>query len=301
MGNSTERVGVLSHAISKPNLKPGDHIYCYRCLSLYRHHGIYTGDPLCEVIHFTGGRDKTKSQAKVIQSTLQEFCDGDQLCLVAYNHPFPMRLYKRSDSCHKVQSESAKVVIKRATEILRGQKRWDDYNLIKNNCEHFAVYCKTGERYSSQGIGRTQSFMLRILTKIHAVHSSIASTSIPPAAQPSTSDGTTPQTGPTPTCTIPNYSANRPHPHVHHPKLLSKQAPPPRAPSQTPVLKRKNFFRATKYTISLYLMFHIPSRLSFHFCIIVFVSKHFTEIFCLQTFDNLKNAQSCCMPLQYRN
>ena len=41
--DSAERVGLLSHAISKEDLNREDHIYCNRTLAAYRHHGIYVG------------------------------------------------------------------------------------------------------------------------------------------------------------------------------------------------------------------------------------------------------------------
>ena len=50
--DSGSRVGFVSHAIDEKDLKPGDHIYCHRIG--YSHHGIYIGEPDCEVIHFSG-------------------------------------------------------------------------------------------------------------------------------------------------------------------------------------------------------------------------------------------------------
>ena len=29
-------------------------------------------------------------------------------------------------------------------------KKWPEYSLLWNNCEHFATYCKTGKEYSTQ-------------------------------------------------------------------------------------------------------------------------------------------------------
>lgn len=41
-------------------------------------------------------------------------------------------------------------VVETATSLLNGQTRWDEFNLISNNCEHFATYCKTGVAKSKQ-------------------------------------------------------------------------------------------------------------------------------------------------------
>ncbi len=41
--NVQERVKFTSHLIQREDLKPGDHIYVYRKLGIYAHHGIYAG------------------------------------------------------------------------------------------------------------------------------------------------------------------------------------------------------------------------------------------------------------------
>ncbi|KAK9950582.1 hypothetical protein M0R45_006066 [Rubus argutus] len=44
-------MGLLSNKIDREKLKPGDHIYSWRNVYLYAHHGIYVGEG--KVIHFT--------------------------------------------------------------------------------------------------------------------------------------------------------------------------------------------------------------------------------------------------------
>lgn len=85
--DSSKRAGLIIHSVYKSDLKPGDHIYCYRALFAYSHHGIYIGERDCEVIHFAGrtGETKSKSTAGIRKCTLAEFLDGDQLRLVAYD------------------------------------------------------------------------------------------------------------------------------------------------------------------------------------------------------------------------
>ncbi|GMN66542.1 hypothetical protein TIFTF001_035611, partial [Ficus carica] len=34
--------------------------------------------------------------------------------------------------------------------MLHSAEGFDEYNLLRNNCESFAVYCKTGKRLSLQ-------------------------------------------------------------------------------------------------------------------------------------------------------
>lgn len=97
------------------------------------------------------------SEAQVTKCTLEEFCGGDQLRLVAYNQSILLALLKRGDTCHIIESDIPKKVIERAEYYLNNPHLWKEYHLLFNNCETFAVYCKTGEKYSSQGVGFIQA------------------------------------------------------------------------------------------------------------------------------------------------
>ena len=69
--DDSSRVGIMSHAVKKQDLKPGDHIYCHRGI-FYNHHGIYIGEPGCEVIHFCAG-DKHSSSGASSRTPLGSF------------------------------------------------------------------------------------------------------------------------------------------------------------------------------------------------------------------------------------
>lgn len=116
--DSCQRAGILFHDVSRSVLKPGDHIYCYRALGLYSHHGIYINKPGCEVIHFSGGQTSSKSSACIRACTLSEFLDGAQLRLVSYDEPFLLKLIKKSVSSHCLESDPAQTVIRRAEHLL---------------------------------------------------------------------------------------------------------------------------------------------------------------------------------------
>ena len=81
--DSLARVGYIFHYISEKDLKPGDHIYCYRLGLAYTHHGIYIGERGCEVIHVvdrtvTSNDSSFKSLAKLSNST-QKYKDEKTL------------------------------------------------------------------------------------------------------------------------------------------------------------------------------------------------------------------------------
>lgn len=109
----------------------GDHIYILREKNIltyqhpYQHHGIDCGDGY--VIHFSRTRN-------IVRDTMSYFMSKSKDGIVyTYNH--------RPEEC-----DSPSVVIHRAKSRLgKG-----GYNLVSNNCEHFASWCKTGHKKSKQ-------------------------------------------------------------------------------------------------------------------------------------------------------
>lgn len=115
--------------------KIGDHIRVKRLDGLYAHHGIYVSDD--EAIHFTGKEDDSIldwSKPEVISSDLQEFLKGGVLEIKEYSDEEFKDLY------------SPEQIVTYARACL-GDK---GYNLIFNNCEHFANVCTLGRFRSNQ-------------------------------------------------------------------------------------------------------------------------------------------------------
>ncbi|XP_059649690.1 protein LEAD-SENSITIVE 1-like [Cornus florida] len=148
-----------SKKISREELKAGDHIYSWRRsgLHLYAHHGIYAGEGM--VIHFTqaaGGVSVSSAWSAaptysrcpicgyhsglngVISSCIDCFLSGDELFLYEYG----VSRARRGISTCKV-SDPPEIVLDRAESIRRNG--FPGYNILINNCENFAIYCKTGE------------------------------------------------------------------------------------------------------------------------------------------------------------
>ena len=110
----------------------GDHIYVVRALG-YTHHGIDCGDDT--VIHFTGEPGK-KVDASVARTSIADFALDSIVHLREYS--------SRADDS---------VVVSRAESKLGSR----EYNLVTNNCEHFANWCCTG-RTASQQVRLVTSF-----------------------------------------------------------------------------------------------------------------------------------------------
>lgn len=113
----------------------GDHIRVQRMNGVYAHHGIYVSDE--EVIHFTGKDDDSIldwSKPEVIQTDLAYFLKGGTLEVKEYTDEEFADLY------------SPEQIVTYARACL-GDK---GYNLIFNNCEHFANVCTLGRFRSHQ-------------------------------------------------------------------------------------------------------------------------------------------------------
>ena len=93
------------------------------------HHEIYSDG---KVYHVT---EDGKSQATISLDYLVKFIAGNLLTFV---------LQYPKNGCF-----SPKEVIARARQIFK-TKKWPADSLIWDNCEHFATFCKTGEKYSIQ-------------------------------------------------------------------------------------------------------------------------------------------------------
>lgn len=105
----------------------GDRIYVYRNLwsldGLYKHHGIDCGDGT--VIHYR------KPSETIERTSLETFARGNPIYVAQYGDGF---------------GYIPDIVVERAKSRLGERK----YNLLFNNCEHFASWCKTGVSKSEQ-------------------------------------------------------------------------------------------------------------------------------------------------------
>ncbi|KAJ4844689.1 hypothetical protein Tsubulata_020664, partial [Turnera subulata] len=158
-------MGVLSNKIERDALKPGDHIYSWRQAYIYAHHGkvihftrgagheIGTGTVLDRFIfsasssqHSSNPCPKCGDQSRldgVISSCLDCFLWGGDLYLFEYGvSPVVFLAKPRGGTSTLATSDLPEDVLYRASFLL--EKGFGGYNIFKNNCEDFAIYCKTG-------------------------------------------------------------------------------------------------------------------------------------------------------------
>jgi hypothetical protein len=132
-------------------------------MGLYEHYAIYIGNG--EVIHYAGDDKEISPQnARVCKADLSKFINGDDdsWFVVYFGGKFPVKIrnqtkfmsntsvdcfgvgaFKKKDDI-KIYSDEE--TVERAFSRL-GEKK---YNLVINNCEHFAMWCKTGVSVSYQ-------------------------------------------------------------------------------------------------------------------------------------------------------
>ncbi|KAL8196302.1 hypothetical protein R6Q57_025302 [Mikania cordata] len=175
-------MGYLSHHVRPDQIKPGDHIYTWRTAFTYSHHGIYVGEnkvihftapetgsgwnfssgfpssclnsvdsglslpngPSCDHVScldtYTCGFQHSGSG--VIISCLNCFIGSGSLYLYQYNVNKFVHLSKlRGGTCTMAPSDPPEDVINRAIYLWRNG--FGKYNVVRNNCEDFALYCKT--------------------------------------------------------------------------------------------------------------------------------------------------------------
>ena len=107
----------------------GDHVYVERAFGLYAHHGIDCGDG--SVIHFQG---PDPFRARIVRSDLETFRAGSEI-----------RVHRDAANGESPAAEADAIVARAERRLGEG-----GYDLVFNNCEHFATWCRTGRARSAQ-------------------------------------------------------------------------------------------------------------------------------------------------------
>ncbi len=127
-------------------LQPGDILYVKR--TGYRHFGIYAGNQ--QVIHYYKEKNPLVSDGIISETTLADFQGVSDTIYVlnstAQSDPPLFDWIVRRLLGDDIELYSPEETVARARSKL-GER---GYNLLLNNCEHFALWCKTGIAQSSQ-------------------------------------------------------------------------------------------------------------------------------------------------------
>ena len=123
-------------------LKLGDIVFCQRGNILfgdtYQHYGVYAG--FHKIIHYIKG--DSLFDGRIAETSIEEFCDGDTLYIA--EEDTLLSIFQEAGVAASFYGPR-KTVQRARSEIGKG-----GYNLLTHNCEHFAIWCKTGLNESSQ-------------------------------------------------------------------------------------------------------------------------------------------------------
>ena len=127
------------------SLKPGDHLSVKGALPLnYNHHGIYLGPNrgVAEMGIRVTIEDLQLTNPRIV--SLDEFQDKDRIYRINYKPKTYL---------------PPKHTVRQAQYFVDNPTKWDRFNLLLNNCEHFATKCKTGKAVSKQVTDKIRSLL----------------------------------------------------------------------------------------------------------------------------------------------
>ncbi|CAG2192267.1 unnamed protein product [Mytilus edulis] len=152
-------------------IRKGDHIIILR--SFYDHHAIVVKvnepeDDNClqislELIHQTNRgaiRDSFRGRERIVK-------------LKRKTETVDLKTVRICKYWGRIKPKSPDEVVKRATESLNGDQHEFRYNVIDNNCEHFASWCVTGRRLSIQIRKATVVFKILVQNRLRGLSNEI--------------------------------------------------------------------------------------------------------------------------------
>ncbi|XP_071139222.1 uncharacterized protein [Mytilus edulis] len=152
-------------------IRKGDHIIILR--SFYDHHAIVVKvnepeDDNClqislELIHQTNRgaiRDSFRGRERIVK-------------LKRKTETVDLKTVRICKYWGRIKPKSPDEVVKRATESLKGDQHEFRYNVIDNNCEHFASWCVTGRRLSIQIRKATVVFKILVQNRLRGLSNEI--------------------------------------------------------------------------------------------------------------------------------
>jgi len=123
-------------------LKLGNIVFCQRSKfffgDVYQHYGVYAG--YHKIIHYIKG--DSLLEGRIAETSIEKFCDGDTLYIAEDDSL--LSIFQDSDVTSTFYGPR-ETVQRARSKIGKG-----GYNLFTHNCEHFAIWCKTGLNESTQ-------------------------------------------------------------------------------------------------------------------------------------------------------
>lgn len=160
VGNGSETVMLekMKRLASGKFIQKGDVLGVSRS-SLYEHYAVYIGNG--KVIHYCGENNDFTGRVTIHEAPMKEFLKGAKnFFIVWFDNGRPVKIQKSTsfifnsslDFYNGTYQRKRRKVLSADETIRRARSRIgeENYNLVANNCEHFAMWCKTGIAESSQ-------------------------------------------------------------------------------------------------------------------------------------------------------
>lgn len=165
----------IKRIVKDDELRPGDVVGVHRMRGLYDHYGIYTGNG--EMIHYADPSGDFGMNIIVHRTTLEKFKeDSEYIFVIDFDKYIQRNTVKITDiitplginmgNIFKLLLGSHYHLYSPEETVRRAEERLGErhYNIATNNCEHFAIWCKTGVSESTQ----VEDFLQKISKiKIH--------------------------------------------------------------------------------------------------------------------------------------
>ena len=155
-GSETAMIEKMDRLVSDSFMKPGDIIGVSR-KGIYEHYAIYIGNG--RVIHYCGRGNDFEGTVSIHEAPLSEFMkESDSFFVVWFDKGRRIKLQNRTtfvlgswaDIYDNTNDEYKLFSAEKTIERAKSRIGETSYNIVANNCEHFAMWCKTGESVSTQ-------------------------------------------------------------------------------------------------------------------------------------------------------
>ncbi|KAF8107151.1 hypothetical protein N665_0126s0068 [Sinapis alba] len=168
-------MSLITNKVDRDDLQPGYHIYTYRAVFAYSHHGVFVGG--CKVVHFKPG--ESLKAPTLSSSSSASVSENGSLYRFQYGVSSSMFVTRvRGGTCTTAPSDPFQTVVHRAMHLL--QNGFGNYDIFHNNCKDFALYCKTGLLIlDKNGVGRSGQASSILGAPLAALHSSPLTLLIP--------------------------------------------------------------------------------------------------------------------------
>lgn len=143
----------MGRMLSNGFLTAGDMIGVSR--GAYEHYAIYVGDN--RVIHYAADGSDSNGEISIHEAPFEEFIkNSTSYFVISFEGKYPVKIHSSTRFISSGYYDYANIKFEKKYSnqetINRAYSRIGEskYSLIRNNCEHFALWCKTGNAESLQ-------------------------------------------------------------------------------------------------------------------------------------------------------